>query len=94
MDPPKKILLTYCPNNPARHESDAFERLSQDGRFELKSPYCRNMCREVCTPTLYAIVGEGKVGEKMVQGTTEAEFLQEIEKATGVDMSKYREESK
>ncbi|MBI4162277.1 MAG: hypothetical protein HY513_01220 [Candidatus Aenigmarchaeota archaeon] len=84
-----RILLTYCPNNPGRHGSDLFERLRVHPNIELNAPYCRSMC-ETCEATFYAFVGEGTLADKLAFGETEIEFLESLERQTGLDLSQYK----
>lgn len=86
--PDEKIVLTYCPNNPKLHKTDLYDRLAQDSRFTLRSPYCRKLC-VTCGQTLYAWIGENR--EKgLVFGRTEQQFVNAIESATNMDLTDYK----
>ncbi|MBI4174427.1 MAG: hypothetical protein HY517_02180 [Candidatus Aenigmarchaeota archaeon] len=85
-----KIVLTYCPNNPGLHRSDLYERLAQDPRFELRSPYCRKLC-VTCAQIFYAWIGE-KRQDGFIFGRTEEEFIDTLEAATKMDLRDYRDD--
>ncbi len=88
-----KIDITYCPNNPRRHDSTLFDRLKADDHLTLHAPFCRMVCEQYCVPGFYALVKLDSSMPILVRGVTELEFLDNLEKLTGLDLQKYYSKS-